>query len=56
MDADGHHTCGVNTDGSVACWGLKEHRGVPPPEGSFTAVDSGNDQTCGIKTDGSLVC
>ena len=51
-----HHSCGVKTDGSVACWGLDEYDQSSPPSGSFSSVGVGNLYSCGVKTDGSIAC
>lgn len=50
------HTCIVNSDSTVACWGANFHGEAVPPPGSFIAVDGGFRHTCGIKTDNSLAC
>ena len=50
------HTCGVHTDGSMACWGLNDDRQATPPAGNFPQVSAGGFHTCGIKTDSSVVC
>ena len=35
VSAGGYHTCGVRTDGSVACWGWNEFGSAMPPEGEW---------------------
>ena len=50
------HTCGVRTDGSVACWGANYDGQATPPEGEFASVSAGNPGACGVRTDGSLAC
>ena len=51
-------SCGVKTDGSVACWGLDNRDGQStPPAGSFVSVSAGgSEHSCGVKTDGSVAC
>ena len=57
VGAGGSHSCGVKTDGTLACWGLNTpDRQVNPPSGTFTSVSAGNNYSCGIKTDGTLAC
>ena len=50
------HTCGVKTDGSVACWGADDYGEATPPGGSFSSVSTGSRHTCGVKTGGSVAC
>ena len=50
------YTCGVKTDGSVACWGSNDEGQAEPPSGSFVSVSSGSYHTCGVKPDGSVEC
>ena len=56
VSAGSFHTCGVKTDGTVACWGDNKYEQATPPAGSFTQVSAGDLHTCGVKTDGSLAC
>ena len=41
------HTCGLKTDGSVACWGDDSEGQSTPPDGSFVSVSAGWDHSCG---------
>ena len=53
----GHtHTCGVRTNGSLACWGDDDYGQGAPPEGQFASVSAGDWHTCGVRTDGSVAC
>ena len=66
---DETHTCGVQTDGTLWCWGqnylgqlgdgTELDTGEPVPVGEdtdWTAVSCGLRHTCGIKEDGSVWC
>ena len=51
------HTCGLRSDGSVACWGSNDDDQATPPAGeTFSAVSSGGAHTCGLRSDGSVAC
>ena len=50
------HTCGVMTDGAVACWGYGPNGQGTPPEGKFASVSAGGIHTCGVMTDGAVAC
>ena len=62
VSAGSYHTCGVKTDGAVACWGRDSGGESTPPDGSFISVSvsgpvPGNQHhSCGVKTDGSVEC
>ena len=46
-------SCGLRTDGTVACWGDNISGQTEPPDGQFTSLSAGSSQTCGIRTDSS---
>ena len=57
LSAGGAHSCGLRTDGTLACWGLNNAGQASPPTGSFTAVTAGEAaHSCGLRTDGTLAC
>jgi hypothetical protein len=56
ISAGTSHTCGVKTDGTLACWGSNSSGQATPPGGTFTQVSGGTFHTCGVKTDGTLAC
>ena len=41
MSAGFEHTCGVKTDGTLACWGDNSQGRASPPTGTFTQVTAG---------------
>ena len=41
VSAGWDHTCGVRSDGSVACWGRYDFGQSTPPAGSFVSVSAG---------------
>ena len=56
VSAGGSYTCGVRSDGSVACWGKNGLGAATPPVGSFVSVSGGQWHTCGVRSDGSVAC
>jgi alpha-tubulin suppressor-like RCC1 family protein len=47
--------CGVQTDGTIACWGIV-YAVQPTPAGTFTSVSGGDSYFCGVRTDGAIAC
>ena len=56
VSAGWSHTCGVKTDGEVACWGHDEYGQATPPGGTFRQVSAGGNYTCGLRTDSEVLC
>jgi alpha-tubulin suppressor-like RCC1 family protein len=56
VSTGGLHTCGLETDGTPACWGSNAEGQSAPSAGTFTQVTAGDNHTCGVKTDGAFVC
>ncbi len=55
----GVSSCGVRTDGSIACWAdwrnLDEYL-APAPPGPFIQVATNGPTACALRADDSLVC
>ena len=50
------HSCGIQPDGTVACWGFNDFGQSTPPGGEFTQVSAGGRHTCGVESDGTVAC
>ena len=48
------YTCGIRTDGTVACWGRNNYGQSTPPGGTFSQVSAGWYHACGVGTDGTV--
>ncbi len=53
ISAGAGHTCVVQTNGTLNCWGASSN-GFP--KGIFTQVSAGSSHACGLKIDGTVVC
>ena len=51
-----YHTCGLQSDGILLCWGDNTYGQTTVPAGTYTQVSAGLEHTCGLKSDGSLLC
>ena len=56
LSVGGAHSCGVRTDGVIACWGDNDLGELNVPSGQFTAVSSGGFHSCGLRVDGTVEC
>ena len=56
VSAGGEHTCGVRTDGTIACWGSSYWRQAETPGGRFSAIAAGGWHTCALRTDNTITC
>jgi hypothetical protein len=54
------HSCAVNSNGGVTCWGSNDCGQSTPPgattPGAFTQVSAGASHSCGLRNDGAAVC
>ncbi len=56
LSVGGAHSCGLRTDGTIACWGDNDMGELFAPSGQFTAVSSGAFHSCGLRVDGIIEC
>ncbi len=62
VSAGHYHNCGVQRDGSVACWGRNTDPdgnvvgNATPPAGEFVSVSAGGQHACGVQRDDSVAC
>ena len=49
-------TCGLQTDGAIACWGTSRFGVDNPPEGQFSALHVSLYLGCGISIDQTIAC
>ncbi len=56
--AGGQHSCAIQSDGAVRCWGFNGDGQATPPEdlGPVVAVSAGRVSTCAIKASGAIRC
>jgi alpha-tubulin suppressor-like RCC1 family protein len=55
--AGSSHSCGVRTNGTLACWGENGDGQATPPAGTLRSVSAGGfGYTCAIKTNNTLAC
>ena len=56
ISAGGQHSCAIDREQRIHCWGSNRHGQLDAPEGWFTSVSAGETHTCAIDVDGRLVC
>ncbi len=60
VEAGDFRTCGLTTEGTVACWGNPVSGNVwgeaTPPAGTFTSVGAGGVHNCGVRPEGTVAC
>jgi Regulator of chromosome condensation (RCC1) repeat/Putative Ig domain len=57
VSAGGAHTCAIDADGELACWGDDSSGQVSEaPGGQFLSLSAGGAHTCAIAADGTLAC
>ena len=56
LGAGGNHTCALQKDGQVFCWGDDQYGQAEDQEGPLQSIDAGFDHTCGLTVDDQVVC
>lgn len=57
ITAGGLHSCALNGNGAIHCWGDNSHGQTVVPSGTFSAVSAGGSHTCAVRsTDNRVVC
>ena len=56
VSAGGRHSCSLDSDGWVACWGDNSDGQTEEPSEAFTDISAGEAHTCGVTVNGSLRC
>ncbi len=56
VGAGGSHSCGLNADHKVVCWGANAYGQATAPSGLFTQVSVGLIHSCGLTLEQSVHC
>ena len=56
LDGGSGHTCGVDADGGLRCWGNNHYGQATPPAGSFVQVSAGFYHSCAVEAGGAVAC
>jgi len=56
VDAGNGFTCGIRTDGTIACWGDNSKGQTDAPAGTSSQVSAGGGHACSVRTDGTIAC
>ena len=51
-----YHSCGLRTNGTVACWGNDDLGQRSSPTGTFTTVSAGATHSCATRSNGTVAC
>ena len=49
-------SCGIASDGTIACWGATDLGIHTPPSGTFEALDLGRDHACALDLNQDIEC
>ena len=58
LSAGMQHSCAINAQDRLQCWGLNDiHQSDPPSDVAFKVITAGNHHSCGIRAaDGGISC
>ena len=54
--AYGFHTCGLQIDSTIKCWGANLTGELNAPAGQYTAITGAMGLRCGLRSDGTIKC
>ena len=50
------HSCGLQADGTISCWGINDRGQADAPAGSYTQIVAGTGFSCGLRRDRTITC
>ena len=50
------HSCAIQSDNTIECWGSNSDGQTVAPDGRFTAISADGRHTCAIRTDNTIEC
>ena len=56
VSAGGGHTCGLQSNDTITCWGLNDSGQADAPSGTFKTVTAGVSHTCGLQSNDTITC
>ncbi len=56
VSAGTEHSCALQTDGTMSCWGSNASFESVPASGSFVSLGAGDHATCAVRVDLTLQC
>ena len=56
LSAGGYHTCALEVDGSVDCWGSDRLGQAVDQDGPYIQIETGVEHSCGLRADGRVDC
>ena len=56
ISAGGEHTCALDREQKISCWGKSSGGRTTPPRVKLTGISAGGAHSCGLTEDGEAVC